>query len=349
MRSFETMGAAGGRGTLAGGLRWSALFAAICLALGNVASAQDLQRDPPPASPASVATWIAASVLDSPESVRRAVQSAASNGATTLIVPAPVHDPSGATAFGDLLRQAHERGLTVLASIDVVRVVRAGDLPASRDHVIYQHPEWLMVPRALAIELLALDPRTPDYLGRLTRWTRVHQVDGLYVSPALPDAAAYLTAAATAFAARFPVDGILLDGAWYPDQSFDYSRYSVSLFRYDRRRLLPAPVRLEMDAVEGIDPFVYQTEFPAEWQRFRQAALTGLVARLRTSLLRVRPNVPIAAAVSAAPHVDLDDHLQDWRTWLENGFVDAVAARTGTAVTISSDFSTLPAATSGSH
>jgi hypothetical protein len=35
----------------------------------------------------------------------------------------------------------------------------AGELPLSRDHVVYRHPEWLMVPRALAEDLLKVAHR----------------------------------------------------------------------------------------------------------------------------------------------------------------------------------------------
>ena len=50
-------------------------------------------------------------------------------------------------------------------------------LPASRDHVIYRAPEWLMVPRELAAEMKKIDLRSPAYVGRLARWTRAHTVD----------------------------------------------------------------------------------------------------------------------------------------------------------------------------
>src|SRR5207244_10217855 len=84
-------------------------------------------------------------------------------------------------------------GLRVHAWVDVMRVAAPGELPSARDRV-YQHPEWLMVPRAIAAELLAIDTHSPDYLGRLARWTRSSsdRIDGLYISPLQPEVASYI-------------------------------------------------------------------------------------------------------------------------------------------------------------
>ena len=82
-----------------------------------------------------------------------------------------------------MLRQARERGLGAHSPVTVNVAAAVGGLPPSRDHVIYQHPEWLMVPRQLAPEMLKIDVRSPAYLGQIARWTRTNadRVDGLYV------------------------------------------------------------------------------------------------------------------------------------------------------------------------
>ena len=60
---------------------------------------------------------------------------------------------AGQPAFDPLamaIESAHAAGLRVHAWVNVTLVAGAGELPAGRDHVVYRHPEWLMVPRALA-------------------------------------------------------------------------------------------------------------------------------------------------------------------------------------------------------
>src|SRR5207244_761935 len=63
----------------------------------------------------------------------------------------PDFDPLAAT-----IARAHGAGLRVHAWINVNLVAGVNELSAARDHVIYRHPEWLMVPRPIAEDLLAV-------------------------------------------------------------------------------------------------------------------------------------------------------------------------------------------------
>lgn len=283
------------------------------------------------------AAWIPPASLETPDAIRRAVNAAVSAGVQTLIAPAPIYPDAVSDGFGELLRQAREHHLKVFASIDVGRVALAGDVPAARDHVLYQHPDWLMVPRALAPEILRLDVRSPEYVGRLARWTRTNGVDGVYVSPLLNEAASFIAAAAASVLSRYAVDGVQLDAARYPADDFDYGRRAIDTFRQEIRVSLSAAERARMDGIEALDPFAYANEFPDQWRRFRQERLTTLVARVRTAIRETRPAAIVTALVSGAADSDLRDHLQDWRGWLEQHLVDAVSVRSGTITTIVSD------------
>ena len=274
------------------------------------------------------ALWVRRTSLDSQDSIRKMVSSAATAGFNTLFVDVRAEGIAQPEfdAMAETLTQAHAAGLRVHAWIDVVLAAPSDGLPRARDHVIYQHPEWLMVPRAIAAELLAIDSRSPDYLGRLSRWTRTNasRIDGLYVSPLQPDAVAYVADAVTDLVRRYAFDGVYLDHVQYPGDDFDYSRRSVRAFRDDMRsQLLPAE-RQRVDAIEAIDPFAYPNEFPDQWRLFRQSQLTALVARLRSVVTAARPSALVSAAVTSDATVAEHDRLQDWRTWLDNGFLDAL-------------------------
>jgi uncharacterized lipoprotein YddW (UPF0748 family) len=279
------------------------------------------------------ARWVDRTEIASVESIGNLLSAAAAGGFDTLLVPAALDADAGAgfDSFGELLRRAHEKGIRIHAWV-TIGIAAAGGLPAARDHVIYQHPEWLMLPRALAVEMLTLDSRGPDYLGRLVRWTRANAgaAQGLYLSPAYPDAAAYVAGSLTRLLQRHAVDGVLLD-VRIPADDFDYSRRALDAFRAELRPALDLAARARMDLVEAIDPFAYVEEFPEAWQRFRRTRLTGLVARLRHAVKNERPSAVVSAAVAAgAP----PNTLQDWRTWMDNGFVDAVTRRDGQVGTI---------------
>jgi uncharacterized lipoprotein YddW (UPF0748 family) len=282
--------------------------------------------------------WAARSALDSPDNVRRAVAAATVGTFDTIMVPvALVSDaPQGFDGAREMVNEAHARGLRVHAWIEVTLAAANGQLPASREHVLYQHPEWLMVPRDLAPEVLRLDVRSPAYLGRLTRWARANatRVDGLYLSPLAPEAAAYLVGAVAAAAKRYPVDGVFLDAVRFPGVDFDYSRHAMETFRAETRAQISPEERARLDEVEAIDPFGYAEELPDRWRAFRQARLTNLVSRLRKALAGVSPTLVVSAGVGVDPNTALAESFQDWANWMETGLVDGVGRRSGTSGTI---------------
>jgi hypothetical protein len=282
--------------------------------------------------------WVARGSLDSPDAARRAVAAAAIGGFDTIMVPVALVPDTSQIFDGarEIVSEARARGLRVHAWIEVTRAAAIGELPASRDHVLYQHPEWLMVPRELAPEVLRVDVRSPAYLGRLTRWARANapRVDGLYLSPLAPDAATYLVAAVIAAAKRYPVDGVFLDAVRFPGVDFDYSRHAMEIFRAETRPQLSADERARLDEVEAIDPFGYAEEFPERWRAFRQSRLTNLVSRLRKSLAAVGPTLVVSAGVASDPGTALADSFQDWTNWMETGLVDGIGRRSGTSGTI---------------
>ena len=319
---------------------WRASRVAICLVtmLAAVLGFEWRVR----AADASVqASWVSASALEAPDGVRRAVTTAIAAGITTIVAPAALYSDNVPDRFMELLRLAHDRQLQVHASVDIDRAALADEVPASRSHVIYQHPEWLMVPRALAPELLGIDARSPEYVGRLARWARTNGLDGIYLSPLADDAAAYVAAAAARVLRRYPVDGVQLDAARYPGRDFDYGSRSIEAFRDDIRPSLVPADRLRVDSDEAIDPFAYPNAFPDAWRQFRQVRLTRLVAQVRAAIAAALPGIPVTAVVSGTAESDLEDHLQDWRSWIESRLVDAVSVRSGATTTIVSDVNAL--------
>ena len=115
------------------------------------------------------AFWIPSSSMSSTLNIRRAISSAVSSGYDAVIAPLAIGARSDSDSFdagAELLREARERGVAAHLSVTVNMAASADELPASRDHVIYQHPEWLMVPRQIAAEMLTIDARSPAYLGQ---------------------------------------------------------------------------------------------------------------------------------------------------------------------------------------
>ena len=290
------------------------------------------------------ALWVLRSSLTSPASIDSLVAAARTYGFNTLLVQVRGRgdayyssqlepraedlqgQPASFDPLGHLLTAAHGAGLKVHAWVNINLVASASNLPAAPEHLVYAHPEWLMVPRALARDMATVEPASPAYLGRLARWTRSESgdIEGLYLSPLQPDAAAHLTAVVSDLAARYALDGVHLDYIRFPDERFDFSRYAVAAFRSDVAPGLPAEVRRELDAAAESDPLAYPNALPDEWSRFRRSQLSALVMRLRTAVRSRRPDAVLSAAVTPDVEDAYARRLQDWRTWLESGLIDVV-------------------------
>jgi uncharacterized lipoprotein YddW (UPF0748 family) len=292
-----------------------ALLSAFCVVCGSFAastlSAKEEIR----------ALWVVRTTLTSPAAVATMVSSAKAGGFNTLLVqvrgrgdayfqggvePRPPALASQTTfdPLATAIARAHEAGLRVHAWVNV-NLIAGLDLPSAREHVVFRHPEWLMVPQALADDLAKVDPRSPEYLGRLSRFARSRpaDVEGLYLSPAVPAAAAYTIGIVRDIAERYAVDGVHLDYVRYPQDDFDYGR--ATLAEYERA----VPVR---------------DRNPERWRAFRQDALTSMVTRLRQVVKTARPNAVVSAAVNPDPVEAATHRLQDWPTWLARDLLDVI-------------------------
>ena len=290
------------------------------------------------------ALWVLRTSLTSTESIATLVRTAREHGFNTLLVQvrgrgdayfngglepraADLHRrPASFDPLATVLDSAHAAGLRVHAWVNVNLISSAVDLPIAHTHIVQRHPDWLMVPRDLAQELARVPPESPAYVGKIARWTRTQSADveGLYASPILPAAAAHVEAVVRDLVSRYPVDGVHLDYARYPNARFDYSRGAIREFRDAIRPTLALTARRDVDAQESVDPLAYPDTFQEEWKAFRIARMTGLVARLRKTIKAARENALVTIATAPDLADARDRKLQDWGAWLQTGLVDAV-------------------------
>ncbi len=289
------------------------------------------------------ALWVTRTTLMSPEAIREMVSAAQAGGFNTLLVQvrgrgdayyaggieprAPeLAGKPGFDPLATVLEHAHAAGLTVHAWVAVNLVSSSVTLPASRDHVIYRAPEWLMVPRELAAEMKKINLRSPAYVGRLARWTRAHSsiVEGLYTSPLHPAAQDHTAAVIGEIAANYAVDGVHLDYVRFPNDDFDYSTAAMDQFKAAILPVLTDREKREAAARAALDPAAYPNLFPERWSDFRRSRLTSLVIKIRTAVKRVRPNAVFSAAVVPDAQLAFDSRLQDWRGWIDQSLLDVV-------------------------
>jgi len=296
-----------------------------------------------PPSDETRALWVTRTTLSSPDKIDQMVRAARSGGFNTLIVQVrgrgdayynSALDPRamelagrpGFDPLAEVLARAKPAGIRVHAWINANLVSSAVALPASRQHVIYRHPEWLMVPKELAAEMRTIDPRSPEYLGRLARWTRARltELEGLYTSPLHPAAAAHVASVAADIVSNYEVDGVHLDYARFPSEEFDYSRAVLQQFKQSLLPDLSADEHELVGSREAVDPAIYTRLFPERWRAYRQARITGLVMQVRTAVKTANPDVVLSAAVLPDLPIAAGARMQDWRTWLDQSLVDVI-------------------------
>ena len=316
----------------------SAVVAVVCAGSGLVAQ--------PAATPSEVrALWVLRTSLTSRDSIASLIRHARDNGFNTLFVqvrgrgdayyrgglePVPAaleRQPDSYDPLAVVLDLSHAAGIKVHAWVNVNLVSSAVQMPTAREHLVYRHPEWLMVPRDIAQELAAVPTDSPAYLGRLARWTRQQSddVEGLYSSPVHPAGGAYVEAVVRDLVKRYAIDGIHFDYARYPTERFDYSQAAINEFRAAVRPQIDDAKRRALDAEHTLDLFAYPDALPEAWRTFRIGRMTELMTRLGRAAHAERPALPVSVAAAPDRQEALDRRLQDWGTWLSAGIVDALA------------------------
>ena len=290
------------------------------------------------------ALWVQRGSLATPQSIAALVKSARDHGFNTLLVQ--VRGRGDAYYLGgiepratELLRQGddfdplatvleagHAAGLRIHAWMNVNLISSAAELPSAREHLIYRHPAWLMVPRDIGQQLATVEPDSPGYVGTLARWTRTQsaEIEGLYASPIIPDAVDYVDSIVRTLVRRYPVDGVHFDYARYPTDRFDYSRLAIREFRASVRNQLPEVTRRALDAQEADDLFAYPDSLPDRWREFRLRRLTALITRLQATVKRERADALVSIAVVPDVREAERHRLQNWGAWAQAGLVDAI-------------------------
>jgi uncharacterized lipoprotein YddW (UPF0748 family) len=290
------------------------------------------------------ALWVKRTTMVTSESVRELVRRAKEGSFTDLIVQvrgrgdayyessiepraeALTRQPAGFDPLALTIEEAHREGIKVHAWINIYLVADLESLPVSRDHPIYRHPEWLMVPRGIATELYDVPPDRGAYLDRIIEFSRLNrnELEGLFVSPAHPAVKDNLFDIWIDIATRYEVDGLHFDYVRYPNPQYDYSRVSIERFRQEMDKKLTPFERRALVAQFRRDPLLYIRKFPTAYGEFQRAQVTELVGRIYRGVKNVKPNAIISAAVFANEEDAARSRFQDWKGWLRMGWLDVI-------------------------
>ena len=324
----------------------SRILLAVALPLAACAAACAPHRPAPLFHPLPVpaevrALWVVRNTLEQPDSIRAMVARAHDAGFNTLIVQvrgrgdayyASRWEPRAAGIVADskfdplalVIREAHQRGMSVHAWLNTALLANVAPPPADPRHMLNARPDLLAVPYALARELYPMDPRDPQYRAKIVEHAKGarDRVEGVYMSAAAPETKEHIYSLWMDVLDHYDVDGLNFDYVRYPAPDFDYSRVSLDRFRLWLVPQLTLADRARFMGLEA-DPLIYADSFPARYGDFRREQVTDLVERIYYGVKKRSPGVLVTADVFGNATDAYENRFQDWRSWLRRGFLDA--------------------------
>jgi uncharacterized lipoprotein YddW (UPF0748 family) len=201
-----------------------------------------------------------------------------------------------------MVQQAHANGLEVHPWLVAFRV--STSWPPAGNATLSAHPEWLMVPR----DNMGGGPAT---------------VSGKYtLDPGSPDVQEYLMSIVRELVTNYEIDGIHWDYIRYTTTDAGYPAHTW----YDRSGLARFQ---EITGYSGTPPIDY-----AQWNDFRRREITEVVRRAQAEMATIRsnPRQPLrhSAALITWGNAPSDFEntsawglFQNWREWMEEGYLDA--------------------------
>jgi uncharacterized lipoprotein YddW (UPF0748 family) len=261
--------------------------------------------------------WLVRDGLQSRASIDSLLNRAAESGANGLIVqvvgrgeayyyssilPAATFEP-GFDPLAYTIARARPMGMEIHAWVNAFLVWSAPSPPSDSMHVWHAHPEWFMC----------------DRYGRSTRDYTAEQCEssgivGGTLSPAIPEARAFIASVTSEIATNYDVDGIHLDYIRYPNPSFGFEPDAVGAF-YLETGLDPLDIFRRQDGIDAVAD---------QWSQWKSKMVTMTIRTVRSALRSDAPEVMLSCAVMADPAEAAQHYSCDWVSWLEDGLVDFV-------------------------
>ena len=311
--------------------KYLALGAALCLLIPARSGGAQSPALPTPQPRAATSAhemrglWVVRDSLVTPASIHQVVTQAKTNGFNALFVQVRGRgdafyqstleprgeelsgQPAGFDPLAEVLRQGHAAGLQIHAWMNTCYVWGAGRKPDSALHVVNRHPEWL-ARDAHDHYLLKSGP----------------ECEGAFLTPANMDARRHIHDVFLDVARRYDVDGIHFDYVRYANAGYDYSASALERFQAEMATHTSPAERVTLAARKSHDRLAWPHAFPMAWQEFRRRQVTEMVADISRDIKALKPWVIVSAAVFADSQDALNSRGQDWKTWLQRGYLDAV-------------------------
>lgn len=317
------------RAVCCAGLGFALSFALPAFAQENAPSETDRIVLSPPNADSNAemrGMWVVRDSLVSPAAIRKIVAVAVKYHFNTLFVQvrgrgdawysspyepraeALLHQPADFDPLQTMIDEAHRQNIQVHAWLNTFLTWSGNKSPRDPSHLWNVHRAWFAT----------------DRNGKAIAVPNAHS-EGAFLQPSSPAVQEHLLNVFSYVATHYDVDGIHFDYCRYNGEKQDFSAPTLARFRdVMRAQMTPDQIK-NMDTLLGKDRLAYVHAFGTEWANWRRSQITELVRRVSTTVKIAKPWLQVSAAVFADANDAFRARGQDWRLWLKEGYLDAVA------------------------
>lgn len=134
---------------------------------------------------------------------------------------------------------------------------------------------------------------------------RMHPAEGsmgIFIDPGIPQVQEYIVNVIRDIVVNYPeLNGIHLDYIRYPGSKYGKNPTSLAIYHKETEQ-----------------------DTPQAWQNWRREQINHLVERIYAEVKHLSPQMALSAAVIANYSEAYDDYAQDWKQWLDSGYIDRV-------------------------
>lgn len=192
--------------------------------------------------------------------------------------------------------------------INVMYIWSADNNPASKEHLLFKHPEWSAVSKS-----------GTSMIDEGLKKLKERNKEGYYLSPGNNEFQEYFLRVVDELVHRYKIDGVHMDYIRYAGKEYDYSVTMRSKFILNYNI---DPFTTDSNGRVGVQQAEQKKWFEKLWSTFRRDELTAFIKRIRNTVNSIRANITLSAAVWADMDLATNEMFQDWPAWIKNGYID---------------------------
>ena len=209
----------------------------------------------------------------------------------------PFQDP-----VRELVHQAHRQHLRLIPWFEY------GLWMPTSAAIAQKYPDWLTT-TFTGEKVIGANPEPQIHPWLKPLWNLKQEAVGAnqgWLNPFHPEVQQFLVDLIADMVRRYPVDGIQLDDHFGLPIEFGYDPYTQALYRQDHGGQAPP-----------------QNPADPEWMRWRAEQITQLMGRIVGAVKAINPEAIVSLSPNS-PAFAYGQYLQDWRRWVELGWLDEV-------------------------